>query len=606
MAAIREEAVAIADLFLAGAYGALRLGETDFAPAAAGHFFAGWSMVIQPSGRERRLHLYVDSFFPYSRPSFVLLDRPAFLTWPHIEESGKLCLLDDVKIERPDLVNDFLRSEVTDAFRLVEKSELGANQSDFQEEFHSYWNQQPNISSNKIHSLLNAHGPSRLVRFWRGKNWSVVGETEEEIALWLKHRHGHHASYEHSDVGCLLWLPAPLMPADYPRSGASLFTLAKRIPGGIELLRSLAVLDRFPLPVVVGADTEKGPCLAAVLSDRPKRSWANGRSTRPGFRPGKVPQDLLTQHAFSAAARVEPSVVDRVDAMWVHGRGHDSRQKLLAEKHVIISGCGSVGGPIAQQMAMAGVGRLTLVDPELLSWSNIGRHPLGSKFVGFPKSTSLAGLIQENLPHLRIDGFVGKIEEFLLSEKEWRADLIIVATADWPSERVLNLLHIEGEIECPLLFTWTEPRACAGHAVCLSVREPCLQCGLTLGGDLREPVTKWSATSPSHFPEPACGAYFQPYGPVELIGTISAAASLAIDALLKKPDLAVHRIWAGPRALLVEQGGDWSDSWTAAHPDHPEGAVQENKVWHRDPNCVACGPQRDAPFSTSASPGRNS
>ena len=138
-------------------------------------------------------------------------------------------------------------------------------------------------------------------------------------------------------------------------------------------IRKGALFRRRPL-----VSTEAAPDHAIVL-------------TRPGFRPGKVPSNLQTQYLFSAMRCAEPTIVDRVDAMWVHGRGHDARQKILAEKHVVIAGCGSVGGPIAQQLAMAGVGRLTLVDPELLSWSNIGRHPLGSKFVGLPKSTALSG-----------------------------------------------------------------------------------------------------------------------------------------------------------------------------------------------------------------------
>src|SRR5258708_39577529 len=78
--AIRERAIMEADLFLANSYGAFRLAEADFAPSAEGHFRAGWSMLIHPSNRQRRLHLYADSSFPFSRLSFFLLDRPEFLT----------------------------------------------------------------------------------------------------------------------------------------------------------------------------------------------------------------------------------------------------------------------------------------------------------------------------------------------------------------------------------------------------------------------------------------------------------------------------------------------------------------------------------------------
>jgi hypothetical protein len=116
VAIIREQALLNADLFLANSFGALRLSETDFAAEAKGRFRAGWSILIQPSTEERTVHLYIDTSFPFSRPSFFLIDGPGLFAWPHVEKSGKLCLLDDVKIKRPELVQDFLRSEIADAF----------------------------------------------------------------------------------------------------------------------------------------------------------------------------------------------------------------------------------------------------------------------------------------------------------------------------------------------------------------------------------------------------------------------------------------------------------------------------------------------------------
>jgi hypothetical protein len=513
-------------------------------------------------------------------------------------------LLDNVRIERPELVHEILRSEITDAFLLVEQSESGTNRRDFQREFHSYWNRQAKLSSNRVYSLLKTLGPSRLIRFWRGKSWSVAGETEEEIAFWLKHRHGTDPDYEHSHRACLLWLPTPLTPDEYPQSGANLYSLAMRTPEGGGLLRKLALMDDAPFPIIFGADTENGPCFAAVDSYRPSRFHARGGSSakvRPGFRPGKVPPDLQTQYLFSPTARVVPFAVDRVDASWIHGRGHDMRQKTIANKHVVIAGCGSVGAPVAQQLAMAGVGRLSIVDPETLAWANTGRYPLGSKFVGLQKARALSGFLQENLPHLRIDGFVGKIEDFLANSTDPSPDLIVVATADWSCERILNLRHIDGQITCPLLFTWTEPHACAGHAVYLPCTKACLQCGLTLGGDMRRPVTTWPADKASHLSEPACGAYFQPYGPIELMGTVAVAASLALDALLRKLDSATQRVWAGSKLLLEENGGVWSDTWIAGHANRVGGSLQENLIWEQDPNCNACGQGRGTSFSQSAS-----
>jgi len=90
-----------------------------------------------------------------------------------------------------------------------------------------------------------------------------------------------------------------------------------------------------------------------------------------------------------------------------------------------------------------------------------------------------------------------------------------------------------GEIVAPILYAWTEPNACAGHAVLIFPGSPCLQCGFSVSGDCKLQVTDWPGEKKLQT-EPARGAVFQPYGPIELLGTISVAASLALDALLEE------------------------------------------------------------------------
>lgn len=68
--------------------------------------------------------------------------------------------------------------------------------------------------------------------------------------------------------------------------------------------------------------------------------------------------------------------VDRADHAWIHGRDVDAGPLSLADKRVVILGCGSIGSPVAKLLATAGVGKLTFVDPEFLTWSNVGRHYL--------------------------------------------------------------------------------------------------------------------------------------------------------------------------------------------------------------------------------------
>ena len=107
--------------------------------------------------------------------------------------------------------------------------------------------------------------------------------------------------------------------------------------------------------------------------------------------------------------------------MGIHGRDRDARQKILVEKHVVIAGAAPSAPPIAQQLAMAGVGTGHAGGPGNLGWFYVGRHPLGSKFVGHLKATSLAGLTGRS-PHPDL-GVVGKIEDFRNERNRVLADL---------------------------------------------------------------------------------------------------------------------------------------------------------------------------------------
>ena len=42
----------------------------------------------------------------------------------------------------------------------------------------------------------------------------------------------------------------------------------------------------------------------------------------------------------------------------------------LANRHVLVAGLGSVGSRVAEDLVRAGVGRLTLVDPDLVAAAN--------------------------------------------------------------------------------------------------------------------------------------------------------------------------------------------------------------------------------------------
>jgi hypothetical protein len=429
-----EEAIRKADRFLRKECGACRLPDSEASAVPNRSFVAGWQVMLETAS-QRRVNVYVDRQFPLSLPHFLLVDRAPFPSWPHVEPDGLLCLDNRAvpKFRQPD---DVIGVSLRDACRLIRECESGANENDFRTEFYSYWNRQLSTEDVRIRSLLDARGPSRLVHVWRGQTRPVVGETEAQVLGWLRNLNGNKSQFDSTEEACLLWIGEPLLPRDYPRTGADLYRLASSVPNGIDLLRRFAETGKSPYYFVIGAESGNGACLAVVRTVKPVSTDVRGRKydrTQKGFRPGKVPASLQAQRLFSADAAGNRLRVERVDPAWLHGRGHDPRQKELSSKRVLMFGCGSVGGPMAVQLAMAGAGHIMLVDPGMLDWANIGRHPLGADRVDQPKATALADMLQKAYPHARFEGFNTSSDRFIQEHADLvgTADIIVCAIADW-------------------------------------------------------------------------------------------------------------------------------------------------------------------------------
>jgi hypothetical protein len=216
------------------------------------------------------------------------------------------------------------------------------------------WNRGLSTEEEKLRSLLVATGPSRLVQIWRGKTRTVVGESEAQVLSWLRNLHGNKPQFNSTDAACLLWIKEPLLPGEYPKTGADLYRIAGSVSGGTELLESFAKLGSSPFYFLIGAESGNGPCLAAVRTHKPVFKDVRGKirdRTNNGFRPGKVPSQMQTQRLFSSDASANRMQVERVDAEWIHGRGLDPRQKELGAKTVLLFGGGSVGKPSVTKLA---------------------------------------------------------------------------------------------------------------------------------------------------------------------------------------------------------------------------------------------------------------
>lgn len=159
----------------------------------------------------------------------------------------------------------------------------------------------------------------------------------------------------------------------------------------------------------------------------------------------------------------------------------EGQEKLKASR-VLVVGLGGLGCAASQYLASAGVGRLTLVDFDTVSLSNLQRQILHTdKTVGQPKVFSAQKRLAEINPNIRIDCLNAK-----LSEAEWQTqiaqhDVILDCTDNVEIRNLLNLhcfaqkrplvsgsaIRFEGQVS---VFRYAE-------------NEPCYHCLSSLFGD---------------------------------------------------------------------------------------------------------------------------
>ncbi len=172
------------------------------------------------------------------------------------------------------------------------------------------------------------------------------------------------------------------------------------------------------------------------------------------------------------AAGLDPSERERY-ARQILSFGEEG-QARLKDAHIVIAGAGGLGSPVAIYLAVAGVGRLTLIDCDTVDRSNLNRQVLhGEADVGRPKVESGAETLHALNPAIRVEGIRATIAEEKAAALIGDADGVVDATDNYPTRFVLNRVAHERGI--PLFHGAI--RGFYGQATtCVPGRAPCLAC----------------------------------------------------------------------------------------------------------------------------------
>lgn len=114
-------------------------------------------------------------------------------------------------------------------------------------------------------------------------------------------------------------------------------------------------------------------------------------------------------------------------------------QKRLLDGRVLVIGAGGLGSPVALYLGTAGVGRITLVDPDVVDVTNLQRqiaHNLAR--IGHPKAESAREAVAAMNPEVIVQPVVARADPALLDQLVPEADVVIDCTDNFATRHAVN------------------------------------------------------------------------------------------------------------------------------------------------------------------------
>lgn len=551
---------------------------------------AAWRIRIEPGTDERRVDVLAHPDHPFEPMAIGIADLPDDeRPLSGVFTNSTLCLAspDD---PLPIAADDSMIVEVLARVR----TRMGPKNPDVRAasrnvEFATYWaNDSEGLPT--CFSLLANRGPSREVIYTEYGNDPYVAEDERQLATWVVNA----GKVAPKRARRTVLLDLVTSPRTLPKSNLDLLEVVKS-HGDAEstvLLESIAAAVSVPVPVILRVQTAEGSVFVAAWLDDPRASKGKKAAVSTkwdgGFSPGKAAFAVLVRRFFVGATLLRRGRVQRVDPEWLFSRGGNDLAPALLQARVAISGAGSLGSSVARRLAKAGVGSLTIIDPELLSWDNVARHELGGRYVGRSKAKAMAETLRSDFPHVEAKAYPSRWEDvWRISPEVLRdVDLIISTTAHAGSELHLNMLGRTDALP-PLLFGWLEDRAAAAQALLVSGIGGCLGCGLSPFGVFSERVVTNHTQTIRRVP--GCDAFYQPYSALEADAAIAMIVETAIDALTANTTRSRLATWIGARDLIEREGCSISEEWMTRYGDPGDGRAKVDRNWSINPACPLCG-----------------
>src|ERR1017187_2112113 len=150
-------------------------------------------------------------------------------------------------------------------------------------------------------------------------------------------------------------------------------------------------------------------------------------------------------------------------------------QAVFSKSSVLCIGAGGLISHIAPTLVRKGIGRITLLDDDVVEASNLNRQRFYTKDIGKNKALALAeNLEPECIAPTEIRGIGFRIEEAVAREIDLGCDVVVCGVDNNPA-RVTASRHFRSN-GIPVIFTGVSRDGDCGYAFVQEKRGPCIAC----------------------------------------------------------------------------------------------------------------------------------
>ena len=152
----------------------------------------------------------------------------------------------------------------------------------------------------------------------------------------------------------------------------------------------------------------------------------------------------------------------------------EAGQERLKKAEIFIAGAGGLGSPVAIYLAVAGIGRITVVDRDIVDRTNLNRQILHfDRDIGRKKTESAGEKLRALNPDIVVRVIDTTIEESNVADLVGEADGIVDAMDNFPARYLLNETAVRKKIP----FFHGAIRGLYGQATTiLPGKTPCFAC----------------------------------------------------------------------------------------------------------------------------------